>query len=70
MKMQIQTSGEEIIILNDRSNWLDEKEQRYVIVWLWKNKPELLREIVCENCPEHIGMIDHENYNLNKAEQK
>ena len=66
--MQIQTSGEEIIILNNRSNWLDEEEQRYVIAWLWKNKPGLLRDIVCENCPEHIGMIEQANYNLNKVE--
>jgi hypothetical protein len=51
--LQIQTSGEEIIILNLRSNCLDAKEQRYVIAWLWNNKPDMIRDIVCEECPEH-----------------
>jgi hypothetical protein len=31
---------------------LNRTEQRELIMWLWKNKPELMREIVCENCPE------------------
>jgi hypothetical protein len=50
--MQILKSGEEIIILNPRSNWLNESEQRELISYLWKEKPNLIREIICENCPE------------------
>lgn len=50
--MQIQTSGKQIIILKQESNWLDESEQRELISYLWKNKPDMIRDIVCENCPE------------------
>ena len=28
-------------------------KQRQLIAWFWKNKPEMVREIVCEECPEH-----------------
>lgn len=56
MAMQIQDSGDEIIILNSESNWLNESEQRELLVWFKNNKPELLREIFCEDCPEHIGV--------------
>ncbi len=54
IEMQIQSDGEEIIILKtgDKSNWLSEDQQRQLISWFWKNKTEMVREIVCENCPE------------------
>ena len=32
---------------------LSDEEQRELIVWFFNNKPGLLREIVCEECPEH-----------------
>ena len=32
---------------------LNEKELRKLILWVWKNKPEIIRDIVCEECPEH-----------------
>ena len=28
-------------------------KQRQLIAWFWKNKPAMVREIVCEECPEH-----------------
>ncbi len=31
---------------------LTESEQRELIVYLWKEKPDLIRDIICENCPE------------------
>ena len=37
--------------------FLSVSEQRDVVTYLWKNKPELLRDIICENCLEHTGEI-------------
>lgn len=34
---------------------LTEDMQRYLIAYLWRNKPEMILDIVCEECPEHIG---------------
>lgn len=33
---------------------LMEPEQRQLIKWFLVTKPELIREIVCEDCPEHV----------------
>lgn len=57
MTVRIQTSGKEIIILKSTpySYWLDESEQREAILWFKKNKPEILRDIMCEECPEHLA---------------
>ena len=43
-------------------------QQVELLSWFWRNRPELIRNIVCENCSEHIGMIEQANYNTNKAE--
>ena len=67
--LHIQESKDEIIILNRRSNWLDESEQRELIVWFCKNKPELIREIFCEDCPEHIGELERKAYVMNECER-
>jgi len=37
---------------NGVDTFLSGSQQRELLVWFWKQKPELLREIVCENCPE------------------
>ena len=50
--LQIQEAGPEVIILKWGSHWLDESNQREILSWFWKHKPEMVREIVCENCPE------------------
>lgn len=34
---------------------LTEDEQRELVVNIWKFNPELIRDVVCENCPEHTG---------------
>lgn len=34
---------------------LTEDEQRELIVSIWKFSPELIRDVVCENCPKHTG---------------
>ena len=67
--MQIQESGEEIIILNPRSNWLDESEQRMVVTWFKEHKPQILRDIMCEECPEHAVQVEAHNYFYNDREQ-
>jgi hypothetical protein len=48
---------------------LSEEQQKELVKFVWKNKPELIRDIICKNCPEHIGMIEQENYCLNKVER-
>ena len=37
---------------------LNEKELRKLILWVWKNKPEIIRDIVCEECPEHTTNLE------------
>lgn len=44
--MQADWDGEAMRVL------LTEEEQRELIKFLWENKPNMVREIVCENCPE------------------
>lgn len=34
---------------------LDTDAQRELIVWLWKNRSDMIRDVVCEHCPEHLG---------------
>ncbi len=34
---------------------LSDQDQRKLIVYLWRTKPEMVREIVCEECPEHVS---------------
>jgi hypothetical protein len=34
---------------------LTEDEQRELIANIWKFTPDLVRDVVCEDCPEHTG---------------
>jgi hypothetical protein len=40
-------------------------DMRNIIHYLWNNKADMVREIVCENCPE---ILDNNNYGNNKVE--
>jgi len=31
---------------------LTEDQQREFVLYLWKNKPQMVRDIVCDGCPE------------------
>ena len=37
---------------HSRDTILDESDLREIIAWTKKNKPEILRDIMCEDCPE------------------
>ena len=45
---------------------LTEDDQRDVLAWFKTNKPELLREVHCDDCPRIVW--DH-NYFQNKREE-
>lgn len=34
---------------------MSDLEQRELIRWFFQNKPDMIREIICDECPEHIG---------------
>lgn len=53
--MKIAEYLENNIKIRERDNIvnLGEAEQRELIVWLWKNRANVVRDIVCDNCPEH-----------------
>ncbi len=34
---------------------LTEDDQRYLLAYLWENKSQMVREIMCEECMEHVG---------------
>jgi hypothetical protein len=44
---------------------LSDNTLRSIVVWIWKEKPDIIRDVVCENCMEHIETV---NYNCNKIE--
>jgi hypothetical protein len=56
------TANNNLVLIeqNGDSVYLDEKEQRYCIAWFWTNRPKLMREIICEECPKHIGEMERE----------
>lgn len=35
---------------------------RETIKFVWKNNPEIIRDIICEECPEHIGEMERQAY--------
>jgi hypothetical protein len=43
---------------NQQECYLNEDQIRSVVNHLCKNKPELIREIFCEECPEHTGVVE------------
>jgi len=53
---QIRESGDEVIVMKYSSHWLNPGDQKQLIAWFWKNKPAMVREIVCKECPEHGEM--------------
>ena len=68
--MQIKTIGDITVIESGlQAVYLDEKDVRYLIAWIAKNRISLLCEIVCEECPEHIGEMERKAYVLNECER-
>lgn len=55
--MEIELGDDKSILIVDslvkigRSNFTD-SELRLLVAWLWKNKPDTIRDIVREDCPE------------------
>jgi len=39
-----------------------ESSQRVLIAWFKEHKPELLRDIICEECPENNARVASHNY--------
>ena len=48
---------------------LTESQQRFLVVWLVRNRTQIIREIVCEECPEHIGEMERKAYVMNECER-
>ena len=68
--MQIKTIGDITMIESGlQVVYLDEKDMRYLIAWIAKNRINLLCEIACEECPEHIGEMERKAYVLNECER-
>jgi len=57
------------IIISHESKFmgLTESEQRELLTWFCKNKPELIGEVVC--IPDCAFLIDYQNFCENKAER-
>ena len=68
--MQIKTIGDITMIESGlQAVYLDEKEVRYLITWIAKNRISLLCEIACGECPEHIEEMERKAYVLNECER-
>lgn len=53
--MEIRQIGDSIEISpahNDPTQ-LDDEDMRVLVKWIKANKPGILRDIMCEDCPEH-----------------
>ena len=64
-----QFSGMVLLESNMQAIHMDERDQRYLMTWMWKNRPEVVRDICCEECPEHIGEMERKAYVLNECER-
>jgi hypothetical protein len=51
-EMEIQESGEELFIITDKSHWLNDSEQRELLLWFKEHRPMMWRDIFCDDCPE------------------
>ena len=68
--MQIKTIGDITMIESGlQAVYLDEKDMRYLITWIVKNRRPLLCEIACEECPEHIGEMERKAGVMNECER-
>ena len=73
--MRIIDKGEVVVITShdsesfNISNIFADSEQRELLVWFYRNKPELIREIFCSECPEHIGELERKAYVMNECER-
>ena len=48
---------------------LDEAQLRELIVYLKKNRPELICPIMCDDCAENNAQESYSNYCINKSER-
>jgi len=51
LKIHGSRNNPDVYLETDITGWLGKGEQRELISWFWKNEPELVREIVCKDCP-------------------
>jgi hypothetical protein len=45
------------------------EQVKQLVIHLWRIRPELIRDIICEECPEHIKCIEDENYRMAYGEK-
>jgi hypothetical protein len=69
VEKEIEKNGEKIFICMDEVllteyevGRFDEAQLRELIVYLKKNRPELICPIMCDNCPEHAEQVESHNY--------
>jgi len=55
--------------MNQPECHLNEDQLRHLMVWVFKNKSVLIQEIVCEECPEHIGEMERKAGVMNECER-
>lgn len=55
-------------IEDETTGWTDDK-LRELIVYLKKNRPELICPIMCEDCPEHAAQVESHNQCHNMRER-
>jgi hypothetical protein len=59
---------EEVMFCDIEVSRFDDAQIRELIVYLKKNRPELICPIMCEDCPEHAEQIEAHNYFHNLRE--
>lgn len=70
IKLQTDMINHSIALTNKykRRFAMEEDEQRELITWFFRNKQEMIRDIICEECPEHTS-DDKTPYYLNERER-
>ena len=69
VEREIEKNGEKLFICMDEVllteyevGRFDEAQIRELIVYLKKNRPELICPIMCDDCPEHAEQVESHNH--------
>jgi len=52
IKIRSDKENEDVCLKTDCTGWLDNEEQRQLLLWFKQNRPEMCRDIFCDGCPE------------------
>jgi phage-related protein len=52
LKIHGNPNDSDIYIGTDITGWLNESEQRKLIQFFWKERPDIIQDVACKDCKE------------------